>query len=136
MKQNRIIIYYAVILQFITALFIFTSLTPIRVASLGVFYELFKNHYIGALTLFASVILAGIGLYMKESKFRFLFFIPQYLLLLLTAGSSINYVIQGQYADGVVRPPQFIFLDQLPSLIIVVLYTIGIFDFRKKPNDR
>ena len=136
MMKNNLIIYYAIILQAITVLFLLTSPVPILVASLGVFYKIFMIPQIGALLMLLSIILATIGLFVKtQSRLHFLFFIPQYLFLLLTAGSALNYVFEGHYADGVIRPWQFIFIDQIHSMILAFLYTSSIFRFRKENND-
>ena len=136
MNKSNLIIYYAIILQSITGVFLLTSEPPIRVASLGVFYDLFAIPQIGALLMLLGVFFAVVGLFINNAnKLRFLFFLWQYIFLLLTAGSSINYIYRGMYADGVIRPHDFIFLDQLPYLVIAFVYTIQIFDFRKERHD-
>lgn len=132
MKINLLLIWYAIILQIITALFLLFYPEPIRIASLGVFYNIFAVPGIGALLMLIGVILALVGLRSSGlNKLRFLFFLPQFTFLLLTSGSALNYIILGHYADGVIRPWQFIFIDQLHSLILVSLYTLAIFNFRK-----
>ena len=131
----NLIIIYAIALQLITAAFLLFSSTPLRVASLGIFYNFFIIPEIGALLMLVGVILSTAGLFIpRQNRLRFLFFLLQYLFLVLTAGSSLNYIAKEMYADGVVRPWQFIFIDQLPYLIIVILYTMKIFDFRKGEN--
>src|SRR5258708_5041175 len=105
MKQNDFIIWYAIILQLITALFIFFSPFPIRIARLGIFYGVFPNAQIGAILQVAAVLLALYGLFavtheLWKEKLRVLFFLPQFFFLILTAGSSLQYVIEGHYADG------------------------------------
>lgn len=135
MNRSNLIIYYVIILQLIIACFLLFSQMPIRVASLGIFYQIFVIPQLGALLMLFAVILSFIGLKIERTnKLYFLFFIPQYVFLILTAGSALNYIILGQYADGVVRPWQFIFIDQLHSLILVLLYTPAIFNFRKDVN--
>lgn len=131
MKGSYFIVIYATILQLITAAFVLLSPNQIRVARLGVFYDLFSITWIGGLLMIASVAIAIIGMF-KASKYRFLYFLPQYFFLLLTAGSAMYYVMQSHYADGVIRPWQFIFIDQLPSLITTSLYIFSILDFRKE----
>lgn len=126
-------IYFVILIQLITALFVLVSPEPIRVATLGVFYNLFTIPQIGASLMLLAVVLSIIGLIVKsQSRFRFLFFLPQFIFLLLTSGSALSYVIQGQYADGVIRPWQFIFIDQIYPLVLLFLYTLSIFDFRKE----
>lgn len=135
MKRNNLIIYYAIILQVVTALFLLFSFVPIRVASLGVFYQIFMVPQVGALLMLSGVVLSIFGLLIKtKNRLRFLFFLPQFGFLILTSASALSYVIQGHYADGVIRPWQFIFIDQIHSLILVFLYTLAIFNFRKEQH--
>lgn len=136
MNKENLIIYNAILIQFITAMFLLAAHEPLRVASLGIFYDLFSVPQLGAMLMLLGVVCSVVGVMVNvENRARFLFFIPQYVFLLLTAGSALSYIIQGQYADGVIRPWQFIFIDQLPSLAIALLYTASIFNFRKrKPN--
>ncbi len=132
MHPNKTIIVCATVLQLITALFIIFTPIPLRIAQLGAFYDFFPTPFIGAVLMLLAVIFACIGLYIKESPYRFLFFVPQHGFLLLTAGSSLHYILQSQYADGVSRPWQFIFIDQLLCLIVAIIYTVAIFDFRRR----
>ena len=132
MKSYSLLIVYATILQFITALAVLLSSTPILIARLGFFYKLFPTPYIGAYFMLASVFLSLVGLGINTTyRNRYLFFIPQFVFLLLTAGSALHAVVRSQYADGVIRPWEFIFIDQLPAFISVILYTFAIFDFRR-----
>jgi len=137
MKLNKLLIAYAIILQLVTAIFLLGAQEPIRVASLGIFYNLFVIPQLGAILMLLGVILAIVGLkFGAPNRLRFLFFLPQYIFLLLTSGSALNYIMQGQYADGVIRPWQFIFIDQLHSLILTSFYTLSIFNFRKEKSER
>jgi len=132
MRKNKLIIWYAIVLQFVTAIFVLTSEGMLRVARLGVFYDLFNNHQLGAIIMLVSVALALIGLTFNKSKLSFLLFLPQFSFLLMNASSALYYIMIGRYADGVIRSSQFIFIDQLPSIIAAVIYTVAIFDFRKE----
>lgn len=52
--------------------------------------------------------------------------IPQQVLLIISAGGGIAAAVRGHYADGVTRPWQFIAGDQLPVILIALLYTTAI----------
>lgn len=132
MKKNKCIIIYAIILQLITAAFIMASSSPLLVARLGFFYVLFPNQYVGAFLMIFAAILAFFGLYSKKTKYRFLYFFPQFIFLILTSGSALYAVIRGTYADGVPRPWEFIFIDQLPAFVCTIVYTFSIFNFKKE----
>lgn len=49
--------------------------------------------------------------------------IPQQLLLLVSAFGGIRAAVDGHYADGTVRPWQFIVADQLPVILLALVYT-------------
>ena len=134
-RITRLTVVYAILLQLITSIFIILSDNPIRIASLGAFYDLFPNHYFGAGLMLLGVVMAILGLNEKISPYRFLFFLPQFLFLILTSGSALNYVFLGHYADGVTRPWQFIFLDQSPAFLATLTYTFSIFNFRRNGHD-
>ena len=48
---------------------------------------------------------------------------PQQLLLLISAFGGIRAAVDGHYADGTVRPWQFIVADQLPVILLALIYT-------------
>lgn len=52
--------------------------------------------------------------------------IPQQVLLFMSAAGGITAAIRGHYADGVARPWQFIIGDQLPVILVALLYTTAI----------
>lgn len=131
--NHKLIIYYALLLELITVPFLL-FFEPIRIARLGIFYEVFPNATTGAVLMLGAILLACIGLFKKTDGYRFFFFLPQWFFLILTAGSSLYYVSQGHYADGVMRSWEFIFLDQLPSFVAILLYTFAIFDFKKETH--
>ena len=134
MKTNLIII-YATILQFIVGVFILISPKPILITSLGIFYNLFPTYQVGAILMLLAVTVTIVGIFIPENRiFRFLFFMPQHFFLILTSGSSLFYIVQGHYADGVHRGWEFIFIDQLPMLLLTLLYVPAIIDFKKKTH--
>lgn len=54
-------------------------------------------------------------------------FIPQQMLLFFIAGGAVFAIIQGHYASGTVLPRSFIFIDQLPKLLLAALHPFGVF---------
>ena len=52
--------------------------------------------------------------------------IPQQFLLLVSAGGGVTAAALGHYADGTVRPWEFILGDQLPVILVAFLYTTAI----------
>jgi hypothetical protein len=56
----------------------------------------------------------------------FWFLIPQQVILFIVAAGAIFAVVQGHYASGTVLPRSFIFVDQLPKLLLAVLHPLGV----------
>ena len=127
-----IIIYAALALHIITAFCILIAPEPIQIARLGIF-NLFFPGFLGAVLLFLSAGLAIIGLRnFQSSKFTLFLFFPQLFFLALSTFSALVYIFQGHYADGVIRPWYFIMLDQLPPILLFILYGITIFNLDRE----
>ena len=65
---------------------------------------------------------------------RFILLLPQLFLLLLASMSGIMSSLHGQYVDGVIRPSLFIFADQLPIILLSLIYGLAIYDKVLKDN--
>ncbi len=136
MKNGNITIVAVTVMDLITALLIMTDPHQLLVARLGIFYQIFPSHasFFGAVLMLFSVACATYALVrpINTSFKRFLLFIPQQLFLLASLCSAIDYIVLQHYADGVIRPWQFIFQDQLPPIILSLGYFFGILSFEKK----
>lgn len=55
--------------------------------------------------------------------------LPQQLLLMISAGSSLWAVLLSQYADGAPRHWAFIFADQLPAILAALCHTGALIAF-------
>ena len=64
----------------------------------------------------------------KNERLEFLLLMPQQLLLLLTSVSGISSAFNQQYIDGVGRPGLFIFADQLPIILLGIMYCFGMYE--------
>ncbi len=64
-----------------------------------------------------------------------LLLLPQQCVLLCSAGSGLLAAILGHYADGVARPWTFILADQLPAILIAILYTTAVIEIVRRPID-
>lgn len=87
----------------------------------------------GAVALLAGTgVLALIAAWLHERHrslrpaYLALLLIPQQILLVVSAAGGITAALRGHYADGVARPWQFILGDQLPVILIALLYTTAI----------
>ncbi len=84
------------------------------------------NPYIQGGFLLVVSTLALTGLVWKKlehSISRLFLLIPQQLVLMVSAGSSISAIIYGHYGDGVARTWQFILLDQSPFIVGTGIHT-------------
>jgi hypothetical protein len=91
----------------------------------------------------AAVILVGVSvaaltfLYTKRTKSNATvsaLLVPQQLLLFLSAGAGLWATIRESYADGVIRDWAFILTDQLPVILLAVLYTVVVLEAASEPN--
>lgn len=74
-----------------------------------------------------TALLAQIGVMRrKPMRLRSLMLLPQQIVLLISAEAGLHAVIAGHYADGVLRPWPFILSDQLPMILVALLYTSAI----------
>jgi hypothetical protein len=60
--------------------------------------------------------------------------VPQQLLLFLSAGAGLWSAIRESYADGVIRDWAFILSDQLPVILLSILYTVVVLEAASEPN--
>lgn len=120
------------VMDLATALLILFYPHPLLVARLGIFYKIFPHPAYGALLMFIAVLCAFYGLTITVSLRRFLLFIPQQIFLLLTTGSAVDFILMQHYADGIMRSWQFILQDQLPTIILTLIYFFAIVDLRKR----
>jgi len=128
MKKDNLFIVFATLLQFITAILLFTfPKDTLLVAHLGIFLNLLPNKYVAAIMLLIASLLPIASIIVNPTSrwTRFTLLFPQQFFLLLSALSATNSVITHTYADGVSRPTQFILIDQLPILLATSLYMIA-----------
>jgi hypothetical protein len=82
------------------------------------------------LVFFAAGVIGFIAL-VKDMRtgpnaWTFWSFLPQQALLFAVAGGAVYAILQGQYASGTVLPRSFIFVDQLPKLLLAILHPLGV----------
>jgi cell division protein FtsW (lipid II flippase) len=91
------------------------------------FFEYFFNKNQTAIAFLLAALSACCSYYKKRFT-QFLMLLPQLILLLLASMSGIVSSIRGQYVDGVIRPSMFIFADQLPVILLSLVYGFAIYD--------
>lgn len=88
----------------------------------------FSVNWLG-ITYLLIGILSIIGLFRKHLDFYgILFILPQQFLLMHSAFGAIQCMIISQFADGVIRPREFIMADQFPSIFLAVGHTCALIE--------
>ena len=128
------IIAYVTILHLIWGTLLLIDFSTFSTNPIG-FFEYFFNKTQTSIAFLSAGICAVIAYKLKERLIRFVLLIPQLLLLLLTSMSGILSSIRGQYVDGVDRPHLFIFADQLPVILLSIIYGLAIYDKVLRDNN-
>jgi hypothetical protein len=90
-------------------------------------------------TAFVLVVVAVAAMIFPFIRYRIstsamsLMLIPQQTLLLMSAGAGVYAAVVRHYADGVIRPWPFILSDQLPVILLAVLYTVAVLESAFEP---
>jgi hypothetical protein len=75
--------------------------------------------------------LTAYGLYTSRPLLSLFAMFPQQILLTLSAFGAIQAILRGSFADGVSRPGGFIFVDQLPAILIALVHTANMIDYHR-----
>ncbi len=109
------------------ALLLFTSDGAAWVTSINHTISLGFNRFtLGTVYILASVC-SVYGL-LSSTKYRMLVMGPQQCLLLLSALGNCVAISHSAFADGVVRPWEFIMADQSPSVLLAVFHTLALLE--------
>lgn len=105
-------------------------LTPfaLNTSTLAVLNAQFKHLDLGGMFLILSAFSAVYGIVNKNPYRKAFFFVPILFFTWLFGLTALNSVLQGQFADGVIRPWQFIFVDQLPAILTMLFLTVIVFE--------
>jgi hypothetical protein len=61
--------------------------------------------------------------------------LPQLIMLLMSGVSAITVITAGAYADGTVKPPIFIAMDQAIYILLAILYAFETLDrYHERPR--
>jgi hypothetical protein len=130
------IILYATILHWIWGIMLLSSNAPINVTAISSITKvgLTSPASIGTFCLTASF-LALLGMF-SPKPIGAIFFIPQQLILVVSAFGAIMAMSNGSYADGVQRPVPFLIADQAPAVVGAFCHFMGVyFNYLRKPYE-
>ena len=89
--------------------------------------DLFTITPAGIIMLASSVLaVAAIVLRRGGNRLHLALVLPQQALLYIAAFGGLAAVLEGEYADGVTRPYEFILTDQLPIMLLALLHTLAV----------
>ncbi len=125
---GKYIILLASIMHVGWAMLLFMSYDAAAATPIALLVQVFGGRYRTGIVLVIVAVLAVAFIRLKatnqERDNRLVFMlVPQEFILLLSAIAGVWAVCQGHYADGVIRAWPFILADQLPVILIALLYT-------------
>ena len=136
--MNRLFIYYASTLHIVWAIGLIFSPVRVYTTALSSIYTIFPfphqwNITPTALIISSTLALLGILYPFREPIFngnqfiiKVMLILPQFFLILVSAMGAMQATSAGHFADGVMRPQMFIFLDQVYPIMFAAFYMIVI----------
>lgn len=121
------VILYATVLYLIWGIILLVDSSAFSTNPIG-FFEYFFDKTTTSLAFLTAGLLATASFKVKDKFNNFLMLLPQQILLLLASMSGVVSTIRGQYIDGVIRPSAFIFADQLPIILLSLVYGAAIYE--------
>src|SRR5262249_38743661 len=122
---NFPIIMLATMQQMVTAISILWDSEARFSTSVHVLSVSMSEHAIPPLLILAAALAIG-GFFTVKKITNIMCLLPQQLLLFLSAGSSTKAIIDGHFADGVIRSHAFLLSDQSPAILIAMFHAWAI----------
>lgn len=119
---NFPIILIAIAQEIVWALALVWDERSVNVTAVSILSK-FMSHDLLIVCLLATAFLAASGFFMARRINTLLALVPQQFLLYLSAGSALTAVINGRFADGVIRPHAFLLADQSAAFLIAIFHT-------------
>lgn len=127
MKSSPLVVVYASLLHILWGGLLLLDAAAFNTNPIG-FFGAFMSR------ISTALLFLGVGVFtlfyckLKNNMYQFMMFIPQQILLLLTSFSGIFSAIKGSYVDGVIRSGVFILTDQLPIILLSLVYGFDIYN--------
>lgn len=125
--NGKWILVYAAVLHLAWAA-ILLAFPPVRTTAIDWILKMFGGYStVAGLALAASAGLALSGLRLRDHPAgSFFMVLPQQFLVIVSAVGAISAMLAGHFADGVVRPSEFIIADQAPAVLLAVLHAAAL----------
>ncbi|SRR6266571_428782 len=129
------IIWYAVLLHTLWGILLLINEAPLGATALHVYAGV--PRYLLAVLFFAAAALAAFALTRDRPTWQSLAsLLPQQGLLSVSAFGAVVAVIYAHYGDGVPRPRLFIFADQAPVILTMLLHTVAVIELHaRRPTE-
>lgn len=127
--NGKWIVIYAVLLHLTWAVTLATF-PPVRTTAIDLLLRLFGNSApLAGGVLALSIFLAITALSLPNRPVTsFAFLLPQQFLLTVSAVGALAAMISGHFADGVIRPHEFIIADQAPAVLLAFMHAIALME--------
>lgn len=119
-------VWYAVILHLGWVVALLIDQRAMRATAVSGPAQLFPNRYGLALLLLVVAGSAVAGIFQPLRISKVILLIPQQVMLGMSSAAALHAMIAGHFADGVPRPSMFLFADQLPAVIALVVHSLSI----------
>lgn len=120
-----IMVMYAILLHAAWAILILMDSSAMNATAVHAIAAVFVYPTLTALVIGGASLLACVGLWTRRPSVMLLL-LPQQVVLMMSAAGAIEAMWLSQFADGVLRPWQFIAADQLYSVVAAIGHTIAI----------
>lgn len=125
--KTQWILWYAIILHLVWGVLMLGWPASINTTPTAGIVETFGSRWLTGAVLISAALLALHELWRANfTIFGLLSLLPQQALLILGAGGALDSILVSQYADGVLRPREFIFTDQFPALLAAFMHTVAL----------
>lgn len=127
--NGRWIVVYAAVLHLAWAAILF-AFPPVRTTALDLLVHLFGNVTpVAGVALLLSVVLALTGLRLRNRRsLSFALILPQQFLVTVSAIGAVGAMLSGHFADGIIRPNEFIIADQAPAVLLAAMHAAALLE--------
>jgi hypothetical protein len=133
---GRYVILFASLLHIGWAVLLIINPTAGSSTPVAIILRVFGGPYRSAAVLVACAVVAMIFPFKKHrvsAEAMAGLLIPQQVLLFMSAGAGVYAAATQRYSDGVVRGHEFILADQLPVILLALLYSVVILEAAFEP---
>lgn len=130
--RNKWIIWYAVALHATWGGLLLSSASVMNITAVHHLSLVIPNRWLLAVAMIVIALSAGLALAFRPMLRSLVLVLPQQMFLMISAVGAVVAISKSQFADGVLRPWQFIATDQVPAILAAVLHTLALVEWLGK----